>query len=321
MVTTAPALDAAGRHAPTEAWLDERGIAWTFEPAMALGRIDRAASLANQARLEPLDEDVVERYAADYERGDRFPPLIVYPKGRDGAVVLIGGNHRTAGATKAKRKTHPAYVVTVTDDQVLPLTYEDNRRHGLPPSDEERVLQALHLIGARGLTQDEAAAVVGLSVFKMRQGVGLAKAERRAKEAGVAGWSSLPKTARWRLSSVESDAVFGEAARLAVMHEMGAADVDTLVRQVNAAHDNHEALAIIGETEEALTERPHRRYSSRAGMNTPRARMLEALRIVASLDPIAIVRGCADADQRKVLHDQILRAARVMGTVAEKLTT
>lgn len=316
MVTTAPALD---RHAPTEAWLDERGIAWTFEPAMPLGRIDRAASLANQARLEPLDEEVVDRYAADYERGDRFPPLIVYPKGRDGAVVLIGGNHRTAGATKAKRKTHPAYIVDVAADRVLPLTYEDNRRHGLPPGDDERVLQALHLIGARGLTQEEAAAVVGLSIFKMKQGVGLAKAERRAKEAALASWSTLAKTSRWRLSSIESDVVFAEAARLAVLHEMGSADIDSLVRQVNAADDDHEALLIVGETEEALTNAPRRRY--RAGANTPRARMLEALRIVASLDPIAIVRGCADDEQRRVLHDQILRAARVMGTVAEKITT
>lgn len=311
MVNVAPLLDATGRDARTEAWLDELGVTWHFEPALRLDAIDRAASLANQARLEPLDEEVVERYAADYERGDVFPPVIVYRPGRIGRAVLIGGNHRTAGAGRAGREHHTAYVVDVNGDQVLPLTYGDNRRHGLPPSDDERVLQAVHLIAARDLSHAEAAAVVGLSKGKLTRGLATVKADERAAELEIEGWSSLSKTARWRLSGIVSDYVFEAAARLAIDTEMGADAIYRLVPKLVAAGDELEAMRIIGEAQEARVER--RRYTPGAKLKaTPRSRMLDALRTIASLKPELVAGGCTIDDHRAVMREVIFAAARVM---------
>ena len=319
MVTTAPTLDDAGHDLATEAWLDSLGVAWHFDPAAGFDRIDWAASKANQARLEPLNDEVVERYTADYERGDTFPPVLVrHPRGRP-LAVLIGGNHRLTAAARAGRTSHAAYVLDVDDDlEALRLAYLDNRRHGLAPSDDERVLQAAHLIAAQGITQAEAAAVVGLSIGKLSRGMAVIKADERARELGVDAWPTLAKTVRWRLSSLDSDPVFEAAARLAVYSEMGADDAYSLVRQLMATTDDVEAMHIIGETEEAMSER-RRGYGGARLKATPRARMLESLRIVASLDVGAVVAGCSTEDHRKVLRDSILAAAQTMAKVEARL--
>jgi ParB-like chromosome segregation protein Spo0J len=316
MVTTAPTLDDTGRHADTEEWLDGLGIAWTFKPGLYLGAVDREASLANQARLLPLDLEVVERYAADYERGDRFPPLLAYAPGRDQhrSVVLIGGNHRLGGAEKAGRTTHDVYLLDIDDAQVLPLAYADNRRHGLAPSDEERVLQAAHLIDARGISQGEAAAIVGLSIGKLSRGIATIRADDRAAELGLDAWPTLSKSVRWRLSALVSDVVFEAAARLAIFSEMGADDIYSLVRQLQAAGNEDDALHIVGEAEEEQSAR-RAGTGSRRARSSPRMRMLEALRVIAGLDVGAVVAGCETDDHRQVLRANILAAAQVMGSV------
>lgn len=319
-MVTAPTVDTEGRHAATEKWLDDLGIAWTFKPGLYIGAIDRKASLANQARLEPLDAEVVDRYAADYERGDHLPPVLAYWPGRNQslAVVLIGGNHRVAGAEKAGRSTVDTYLLDIDDDQALPLAYADNRRHGLPPSDDERVLQAAHLIAGRSMSQAEAAGIVGLSLGKLNRGLATLKADERARRLGLDAWPTLSKTVRWRLSSIESEPVFEAAARLAIFSEMGADDVYSLVRQLMTAELDTDAMVIIGEAEEAQSER-RRSHSSRAQRSTPRARMLEALRIIASLNAEAVVAGCTTADHAKVLRDGILAAAQTMAKVEARL--
>jgi ParB-like chromosome segregation protein Spo0J len=319
MVTQAPPRHDR-RDADIELWLDLAGIGWTFEPKLPLSAIDRAASLANQARLEPLDESVVDRYAADYERGDLFPPVLVWRRSASsGLLVLIGGNHRITGAERAKLRAHPAYLLDVADDaQALRLAYADNRRHGLPPSDDERVAQGMHLIAAAGLSQVEAAAVVGLSLGKLHRGVGTARADGRARALDVEGWSKLSKSARWRLSALSSDPVFEAAARLAAATEMGAEAVYSLVRQVMAVDDDTAAMLVIGEAEESQGER-RRSRGGKALKATPRSRMLEALRVVGSLDAGAVVAGCTTDDHRKVLRDTIMSAAQTMAKVEGQL--
>src|SRR5689334_10226051 len=94
-----PIDSGTGRRPDVEAWLAERHVPYTFDPALEVGSVDQVASLANQARLEPLDPDVVERYAADMARGDHFPPVLARQQGKK--IVLLGGNHRLAAARDA----------------------------------------------------------------------------------------------------------------------------------------------------------------------------------------------------------------------------
>ena len=300
-----------GRDPAMEAWLDERHATWTFHHALALDDVDQAASRANQARLEALDDDVVDRYAAAMQRGDRFPPVLGLRRKRR-KVLLLGGNHRYTAAARAGLETIPAYVVDAEPEMATRLMYEDNRRHGLPPSDNERIAQAVHLMD-QGWTQEAAAECVGISAGKVNRARGTIKADQRAKTLQIEGWEQLPKTSRWRLSSVRSDPVFVELANLVIAARLTADGVFDLVTRVNDARSDADALNLIGTELEARRADIQTATGGHGGAKkptTPRARMLGAIAHLGACDPDDVAASCANADQAASLDRMILDVAK-----------
>lgn len=302
-----------------EQWLDEHKLTYEFHEALPISRIDRAASLSNQARLEPLDEEVVERYAADMERGDLFPPVVARRAGRK--LILIGGNHRTTAATRAKLPAVPVYIVDVDAEGATVLTYEDNRRHGLPPSEDERVLQAQHLVET-GWSAADAAQAVGISAKKLDQAILIIKTDKRAVKLGIASsrWSKLPKSSRWRLGFVDDELVFQSAAELAARVRMSSTEAFELVTRVNRATSQDEALAVIqleGEGIEAKRRQEGRRRSGSG--KSPRLVLLDAIAAITALKPIDVSDACDNDDQATYLGKRILEAAGVLREIRNVL--
>lgn len=297
---------AGRRSAEVEAWLDERRVPWVFEPALPMASIDRVASLANQARLEPLNAEVVERYAADMERGDLFPPIVVrrVASRRAERLVVLGGNHRTAAAGQAGVKTLPAYVVECESEMALRLTYEDNRRHGLPPSEEERLFQAVHLVNG-GFTHVDAARTCGLPLHKLRMAITVAAADRRAAALGVVGWDRLSAAARARVGPLQADAVFVAVARLAVDANLGTPAISALLVKVRNTRSEADALEVVAAEAEALSGRIHSTAGGMVKKATPRSRLLSGLSSVVAVAPAEVVASCADAEARRALAKRI----------------
>ncbi len=296
----------------TETWLTELGVTWRYEPALALDRIDHARSLANQARLEAIDGDVVDRYAADMARGDTFPPLLAHQTSRRAKLTLLGGNHRHAAHLKNKHTAAPVYIVECAPEVAMRLMYEDNRRHGLPPSDAERIAQAVHLIDT-GWSQAAAAECVGISVNKVQLSLTVVQADRRARSLGVDGWAEIPKTVKARLNSLRSDPVFAKACELTVRCGLGQTVVNDLVTRLKEARSDQAALDLLGAELEA-------RGPSGAvkAKQTPRARMLSGLGHLAGLNPADVAGSCANADQARSLGRQIADTqTRLKATLAE----
>lgn len=248
MTEERPTLTADGGDPKVEAWLDSLHITWTFEPAAPIDRIDLAAGLRNQARVTaPLDPEVVERYTTAMAAGDTFPPVLLRRRGR-GRHIPLGGNHRLAAAVAAGRTEHPAYLVEVTDEVAPLLMYGDNARHGLPPSRDERIAQAIHLIEACGLTQGNAAAAVGLAQPAVSLAQTVQKASRRAHDLDVGSlFDALPKGHRERLATIGSDPVFSKATKLAKLAGLSQPDTADLVRRVKDARSERTALVIVGQ--------------------------------------------------------------------------
>lgn len=304
------------RRADVEAWLDERHVQWEFVEALPVDQIDQVASLGNQARLEPLSEEVVDRYAADMERGDKFPPIVARRHGR--RLVLVGGNHRTAAARRAQIQHLAAYVITVEPEMAVRLTYEDNRRHGLPPSEEERLHQAVHLVN-NGYSQVQAAELAGVSVPKVNNAIGLARANQRASTMGVRGWDRLPKSVRTRIQNVHSDPVFAAAAQLAADTAMTQPDADKLIVRLNATRSEAAALQVV---DEETTRRAGDVGKTAGGVirkATARTKLLGAITTATSLTPGAVAQACATPDQRDALKKQVTSAIRALETIAKEL--
>lgn len=303
-----------------EQLLEKRCSSWEYVPELELDTIDAAASLANQARLEALNEEAVERYAADMERGDVFPPILIHRRKtkRGEKLVVLGGNQRLAAARKAKRRRLSAYVIEADGDAVLRLMYEDNRRHGLPPTDEERVMAAQHLMEI-GDTVAEAAAAVGIGVQKLKIAMETADADRRAAPLGLPRWRSLAPSTRWRLGQIRYDRVFEKAARLAVQAQLKTGEAFDLVTLVNQPDNVQESLDRLAEHRKLLGWRARGEAEKPSPAASAKRHFISAMQEIRMLDPAKVAAGFETADQRHVIADQIKATAQVMQAVLQRV--
>jgi hypothetical protein len=315
-VTTATTTDT--RHPDIEKWLTDRHVTFEHQPAMPLGDVDQVASLANQARLEPLDPEVVDRYAADMRRGDTFPPIVVLRRPRKGHVI-VGGNHRWHAAKEAGLDTLPAYLIDAEGEMVLRLTYEDNRRHGLPPSEAERIAQAVHLID-NGWTAKAAAACVGVSEPRISIERSTRKAARRADHLGVdRRFHTLPKSTRYALGAIRSDPVFTEATRLVLDANMSVTETQRLTKAIDGTSSDTAALQLIGsELEEHRT-----RIQTGAGQTrskvTARSSLVRSLYQITSLDIAEVAASTPNADVAKTIRAQMVAAVEHLDRIQKAL--
>lgn len=314
MTTTDVNAQRAARNGALEEWLDGHDIGWRFEPAFPLDDVDVAASVLHQARTEMLDETVVERYAADMARGDVFPAILVLEHGK--RSLLAGGNHRVAGARSAGRSTLPAYVLgDVADDVLLELTIEDNRRHGLPLTESERLRVLVRLVNLGGRTQTEAAAICGVSQVRASRALALDRADSRARRLDVEGWTGLTATIRAYCDRVVSDDVFIAAAEFAARRRPGPHAIEDLTRACNAAIDVDAALGLV-EAEDAYSASGRRGAPlPSAGRPSARVQMASALSTISMLKAPEVIRQCATHGERAELARQVTAAAKVLQAV------
>jgi hypothetical protein len=315
-VTDTATRPAPGRQHDVEDWLNGHHIPWRYEPDLAVGDVDANASLANQARLEALSEEVVDRYAADMERGDTFPPIVVnrIRSRRGERLVLVGGNHRLTAALRAGVPTLAAYVIDAPPELVFRLTIEDNRRHGYPPTESERTMQAAHLV-ALGYSRGDAAAICGISIDKVQRHFAVTDVDTRASGLGIARWERVPKTTRYRLGAVRSDTVFEAIARHVIDGTLAnvVTVIGELVARANKAATDADALAIVEHTVATAKAKGDGRS------NTARSRLLGGLGTVRFTDPAEVAGSCATSVQRVDLAKRIDDTIRHLQAVKKAL--
>lgn len=299
-----------------EDWFDSHGISWHLEQ-VPLEQIDHLAGLANQARLSPLDEHVVERYTADMEAGAVFPPIVVRRQRRK--LIPVGGNHRCAAARKADVGSLAAYVVEgLTDELVHLLAIEDNRRHGLPLSDNERLFHAVQLVNA-GRTVVDAAAICGLPAHKLGRQMDARRGGERAVRLDADGWAALSVSAKARLVSIRDDNAFTRVVRLAASGAIPAIELADVVSRINNG-TSHQAVELLDALEaDAGLRTPRSSGHPMSKVRAPATRLLHDLEGVCGYDPKAVAEDCVSAEQRARLAKQIKATARRLMAVEKEL--
>lgn len=305
-------VDTTVRDVDLERWLDEHDVAFTLAE-VALADIDLEASTANQPRLSGTDEETIARYAADYARGDHFPPLVVW-RGEAG-LVLVGGNHRTPAAIRAKRTTHGAYLLDTQPDAATLhlLAIFDNRRHGRPLTEEEMLWHAVSLT-QDGYTTAEAARICGLPAAKVTQQLSANRATLRAIRLDIDGWMELSKTTRALLSRLEDDEVFVQATELVAGGSVLASEVADVVARLNDQPTTRGKLAYLGQLEEDSRGRTRRPGGNPGRIATrPRLRLLGELDVLLRFTPEAVAGDCQTPHDAEVLRSQLrLAGARII---------
>lgn len=302
-------LTHSARRADIESWLDSLNARWTFNPDLVLAKVDQDSSLANQARRIPLNDTVVERYALDMARGDQFPPLLVHDVD---PPLLLGGNHRFAAHLTVGNTTAPAYLIKAKAQTLHRIRFEDNARHGLPPTNQERIVHAVGLVRL-GMSQHAAAAVAGLPQPKPSIALAVADMTDRAARLGVnPRVNALPDSTRYSLARCSHDQVFTELAAVTIDAGLPKAVVDDLVRAANAT-EPVEALRIVALTADEYADRARDMAGNvRRSSRTARATLEASLAVIRGLDPAEVDRSCPNDDVRAVLAQRILDAAKIL---------
>lgn len=302
-----------------EAWLDRNSITWELVDELPVDEIDHIGGLANQARLQPLDEEVVDRYAADMEAGALFPPIILRRAGC--ALIPVGGNHRTAAARKAKRPTLPAYLVDVDDEHAHLLAIEDNRRHGLPLSDEERLYHAVQLANGGKHTAAEAAKICGLTTAKLQTQLAANKGAARAIHLDVDGWAALSTTARAKCGSINNDSLFARVVPLVANGSILSNEIADIVSRINTA-EWPKAVELVDALELDSRQRTRRtRGHPVSKVRAPATRLLHDLDGIMNFDPAEVAADCRTPEQRARVANQIKAAARRLMAIETGLWT
>lgn len=218
--------------------------------------IDWDATNATQIRSGGTDTDVVDRYTAALDRAEPLPAGFgVRLDTRK--IRVAGGIHRAAAYRSAGRARMPLYILPADADPtaVLLVSIEHNARHGVPLTTEDRQRHALGLIDDHGLTQDAAAAIVGLSPARISQAVTTRDAGARATRLGLSAiWQSFGPSIKFILGTAAKpwpDEVFEELVHTAAAVNVDVVKARAISTGLRASDSNDAALQFLSDYEAA----------------------------------------------------------------------
>jgi len=229
--------------------LDGRQINYRFEPSFPVDRIRTVEG--NQVRLntDRAPKHMVDRYAEQMRNDAVFPGIVINEAGE-----LVDGNTRLAATERLKRATIAAYVC----DDLTPLigralSVELNQSHGESMTAAE--IRAF-VIGAiregQKLNLRSCARMTGTKPGILNRWIRAEEGRAKIARAGLLEqYALLPETLQAVLSLIRMQSVFVEATRLAIDAQLNATSTKGIVRDVNAATSEAEALLLIAEARDA----------------------------------------------------------------------
>jgi ParB-like chromosome segregation protein Spo0J len=293
--------------AEVEGWLKGHGVAYAPPTLIPMSLIDVKRSRNNQARRDPIVNESVDRFAAAMRAGAAFPPIVVYAHG--GKLVIVDGNNRHAAAIKSGAEE--IYGIVIADDtpseMIQLLTVEANAHHGVTPELSWRIQQAFHLCGL-GFTDAQAAEAASVSVAQIRSSRQIQQAEQRARAMKIVGFADLPASSKQALAVLKEDAVFFQAARVAMDTGMTSEELRDMIRTVKSLPSEGARIEHIGAVaKERGIEAATRRATGKAlrRVSSPKTALASGIGLLLKVDTAALVRQVVTTHDRDLLRHRV----------------
>lgn len=295
------------KNADIEKWLDDHAVGYVYDQDTPIAAFDEDKSLKNQARLNPVEEAVIERYVTAWRNGAKFPPVVAHNLG-GGPLIIVDGNHRLVSAKKAGVTNIDTYIIHKADPRnITTMTFEANVKHGWPTSDEERERHAMKLVQS-GAKVAMAAKLMGVSANKVAHRVKRAEAENRVTGMGILlnDWDQLGNKIQVRLHTIAIDEVFKEAYLLTTKAGLNMTEVANLVRDITDAGGSMEKqMEVVKAARSAYQDRIDEAGGGMFARNrpvrgiTPRMRFLASCGNLLSLPEPSIIAGQIEAPHER----------------------
>ena len=232
-----------------EHWLDTKKVEWDYVEEIHIDRIVVDATAQANIRLNmPLDQDNVRGMVVSLRDNGRaqttLPAIIVYEV--DGNYGLVNGLHRREACDRASVPTLDAYVLDIPDRDMRVidgLRRTVNILNGIPPSREEALQHAFHLVHDSGWTQKDAAASMLIDYELLKTEFKSWEVAQDLEEHGIDS-EKLNKAQRLKLAPIKME-FRAEIAKLLLEARLSADQLSAVVSEVQVAKDTDEAKNII----------------------------------------------------------------------------
>ncbi len=241
-----------------EQTLTKAGVKWEYRDKVHTDEINVARGKRNQARLHPIDDQLVERYRTMKEEGYE-PPAIVLVKQKRNSLYQIDGNQRLAA--DPKRKVWDAYIVYEDDDMIIDrLTWTfNNLVNGRRMSYDECLEHAVTFSLKYGQPQEGAAKEWGVKRGDVVDRIIETRLRELAANHKIEIPKAFPVSALINLAPLAKlgEDVAAKAIKAATKVGMGVDDTRKLVTEVREARTHDDKMQKIDEftSSEAMQRR------------------------------------------------------------------
>ena len=278
-----------------EQWLKGFGITDARLQMVPLDNIDAKKSRANQARIEPLSDEHVDRLRVAHQAGAVFPPLIASEE-----LVLLDGNHRHEALLREGVTEHPVYVVPVGRQLFIDMAAAANALNGQPNTPEERRLHAVQLNDTNTYTFTQIAAMVGLSVTQVSDAVHASSVRKRIGSNGAVG--RVPSTTLAMLDQIPADGPLRAAVEAVDASNAGQVATRALVKKLKRARSEPSAYKAIDAFAKEQTEARKARRSPAGNKSNDLAQLRRAITTLRSVNPTKVAME-ANGSRDSLIHD------------------
>lgn len=301
---------------PTRQWLEDNGALdielITVKRNKYADTLDIEAGLDNDIREVPLDESVVQTYAAAMQEGAVFPPIVVRRrKTHDRPHVPVDGNHRIAAAMIAGVDLD-AWLISCTDITYFTLAATANVAHGKPLQDRERVKLAVKLHKRYQITLREAARRMNVLASAVQAAMRVEHFNERVKTLDIKAVGEIKPSGKARLQQISNDETFTQAVHLVTDAGLKTPQVFDLVSKLNGLDAEAAKLYMNELAEESFNV-------AKLDASPYRVKLVDACTKVMGLNANAVVDSCKTAAQREMLEDTVRRTIKHLGDVANKV--
>lgn len=307
------------RDPKVEHLLDGLFIDYVYEEDIDIDQFDVEASLKNQARIDPvIYKDTVAAYLAALRDGAEFPAVVGYYE--NDSIILTDGNHRLSMHLEYGSTTIDAYIVDAMPEVLQALTYMGNATHGKPPTDDERLVHAIHLKDL-SYTTDEAARIVQLPRHKVDRAWNLEQTTRRARRLGVIRkFERIPADYRIKLNPIDNDNVWKAAVEFLGDHikQLNRSEILAFIKNVKEERTEKTQKTAISEFRKSMVEKNRTEGKSRTKQDARRG-IIPHLAYIAKADNVAITNAVLTDDQREGLEKHLIQAVTSMNNLMKLL--
>lgn len=233
--------------------LEKCGVQWEYVESVPLDTINVTRGKLMQARLEPLDHSLIERYADMLNDGYEPPPLLLWRDSLRGKWTPLDGNQRLAANAECRlnkrRKEFTAYILKTDDPMVADrICWQwNNLVNGRRLSYEECMHHAITFVRKYNQLQTQACKDWGVKPTELWKRI----TDLEMRELAEANKIDVPKAIDCNMMSSLStfrnigEDVAVEAIRVVATNGLNHEDVKQLNKEVRKATTVKEKVKVI----------------------------------------------------------------------------